>query len=243
MSRLIKIGAILCGTFLLVSGGDSKTMAVEKVNGFSLSKSSITIKEGKSIEIKTSDKSDVKVNFSSDTISKKFSLSADKKNVVLVIKKSDYYYKVKGRKPGKVKLTIKNVENPSLSKDLMVTVKKKGKKVAKRGAGVKTLTFKDFEKAVVKAKGRVAIMFGTEWCHYCQLLDPIYKKVAEKDANVKYYRVDAEKEEELSALFGITAYPYVYLLENDKTIDVAGYYKDWTVDDYIKWANEKKVQR
>lgn len=240
MKNIRKLGLFVCGMLILASLNGSKVVAAEKPENISLSKSSVKVTEGKNITVKASGKATIQVSFSPEKASKKISLSTDKKDTVLVTKISDYYYKVKGLKVGQATITVKSVDNPALTKTLTVTVKKKGKKAAKKALGLQTLTLKNFEKAVVKAKGRVAIMFGTEWCHYCRLLDPIYKKAAEKDANVNYYRVDAEKEEELSELFGITAFPYVYLLENDRTIDITGYMREWSADDYIKWANEKK---
>lgn len=241
MGKYMKIGALILGAITLTLGSVTSALAGEKAEKMTLSKTSIKVTEGKSITIKTSGKASVRVKFSSDVSNKKFSLSTDGKAVVRVTKISDYYYKVKGLKSGKVKLTVKSVEDPSLSKDLTVTVKKKGKKAVKKGAGIRKLTSENFVEEIEKKKGRAAIMFGTTWCGYCKLLDPIYKEVAEKDGNVRYYHVDGDEERfGLVELFGVGGFPSIYLIENKRTIDLGGYIRNWKVADYIKWANEEK---
>lgn len=238
MNKIKKIVSLAVAICIVGAGMVSQVGAEEKAK-MSLSRKSITIKEGKSFTISSKGEGDVKVSFSDKGSDRKIGVTSKDSKKVMIKKVSDTTYKVKGIKAGGAVIQVKYGKDDSLRETITVKVTKK----AKKKPGLRTLIFKDFEKEVVKAKGRVAIMFGTDWCHYCQLLDPIYKKAAEKDGKVKYFRVDAEKEEELSALFGITAYPYVYLLENDKTIDVTGYIRDWSEEDYIKWANEKKVQK
>lgn len=238
MNKIGKVFTLVITILTLGFGFTSQGKATEK-RGLEVSKKEVKIKEGKSFTIKSKGKATVEVRRSSKGKSLKLSVTSSNNKIVEIKKIDDTSYKVKALKTGKATILIKNEEDTPMSEKIVVKVVKKTKKKL----GLRTLTMKNFEKEVVKAKGRVAIMFGTEWCHYCKLLDPIYKKAAEKDAKVKYYRVDAEKEENLSALFGITAYPYVYLLENDKTIDVTGYLRNWNEDDYIRWANEKKVQR
>lgn len=245
MKNIRKLGLFVCGMLILASLNGFKVVAAEKPENISLSKSSVKVTEGKNITVKASGKATIQVSFSPEKSSKKISLSTDKKDIVLVTKISDYYYKVKGLKVGKATITVKSVDNPALTKTLTVTVKKKGKKlskkVEKKGYGIRKLTGKNFVKEIEEKEGRAAIMFGTTWCGYCRLLDPIYKNVAEKDGNIRYYHVDGDEERYgLVELFGVQGFPAIYLVENKRTIDVGGYYKDWMADDYIKWANEKK---
>ena len=54
------------------------------------------------------------------------------------------------------------------------------------------------------------IDFSTTWCGWCTKLHPILEQVAEQyNGQIYVYTLDAEKEPELAALFGVTGYPTV----------------------------------
>ena len=56
------------------------------------------------------------------------------------------------------------------------------------------------------------IDFSTTWCGWCKKLHPILEQVAEQYKDQIYvYTLDAEKEPELAALFGVRSYPTVIL--------------------------------
>lgn len=56
------------------------------------------------------------------------------------------------------------------------------------------------------------IDFSTTWCGWCKKLHPILEKVAEQyKGQIYVYTLDAEKEPELAALFGVEGYPTVVL--------------------------------
>jgi thioredoxin-like negative regulator of GroEL len=56
------------------------------------------------------------------------------------------------------------------------------------------------------------INFSTTWCGWCKKLHPILEQVAEQyKGQIYVYTLDAEKEPELAALFGVTGYPTVVL--------------------------------
>ena len=52
------------------------------------------------------------------------------------------------------------------------------------------------------------IDFYADWCGPCKMVAPILEELAEEyDGKVKIYKVDTEKEQELSAVFGIRSIP------------------------------------
>ena len=56
------------------------------------------------------------------------------------------------------------------------------------------------------------IDFSTSWCGWCKRLHPILEQVAEDyKGQIVVYTVDAEKEREVAALFGVRSYPTVIL--------------------------------
>ena len=69
------------------------------------------------------------------------------------------------------------------------------------------------------------IDFSTSWCGWCKKLHPILEQVAsEYDGQIYVYTLDAEKEQELTALFGVTGFPTIVLcpMEGSPQI-VSGY--------------------
>ena len=101
------------------------------------------------------------------------------------------------------------------------------------------ITGKNFDKEVLKAKGKVIVDYGAKWCGYCQLLKPIYKEAAKIRGLYKFTDVDADEEEELIESQGIESFPTLHLYENGKLIKVGGYMMNMTVWDLIDWIESK----
>lgn len=56
------------------------------------------------------------------------------------------------------------------------------------------------------------IDFSTSWCGWCKRLHPILEQIAEEyKGQIDVYTLDAEKEREVAALFGVRSYPTVVL--------------------------------
>jgi len=53
----------------------------------------------------------------------------------------------------------------------------------------------------------VLIDFWASWCGPCRSFGPVYEKVSEKHQDVKFMKVDTEKEQQLASLFQIQAIP------------------------------------
>ncbi len=69
------------------------------------------------------------------------------------------------------------------------------------------------------------IDFSTTWCKWCTKLHPILEQVAELyEGQIYVYTLDAEKEPEIAAQFGVRSYPTVIFcpMENSPQI-VSGY--------------------
>lgn len=69
------------------------------------------------------------------------------------------------------------------------------------------------------------IDFYTSWCKWCDELHPILEQIAKQyDGQIYVYTLDAEKEPELAALFGVRSYPTVILCPmTDSPQMVTGY--------------------
>jgi len=134
----------------------------------------------------------------------------------------------------KIKVTLS--ANKKISKTIKLSIS--GKKKAVFGEVVK-VTGKNFNKEVLKAKGKVIVDYSAKWCGYCRLLEPIYKEAAKVRPLYKFTVVDADEEEELVEGQGIGGFPTLHLYENGKLIKEGGYMQDMTVWDLIDWIESK----
>lgn len=115
--------------------------------------------------------------------------------------------------------------------------KKSKKKITYKG--IVNITGKNFEKEVIKAKGRVIVDFSAKWCYYCQLLEPLYKEADGKLPQYKFAKVDVDEEEDLAAEQGVFSYPTILIYENGEVIKEGGYKKNMTTDDLVDWIKSK----
>ena len=61
------------------------------------------------------------------------------------------------------------------------------------------------------------IDFYADWCGPCKAVAPILEELSEEyDGQVNIYKIDTEKEEELSALFQIRSIPTMLFIAPDK---------------------------
>jgi thiol-disulfide isomerase/thioredoxin len=71
------------------------------------------------------------------------------------------------------------------------------------------------------------IDFSTTWCGWCKKLHPILEQVAELYAEkIDVYTLDAEKEPELAALFGVRSYPTVIFCPMEGAPRIAQGYRE-----------------
>ena len=63
------------------------------------------------------------------------------------------------------------------------------------------------------------IDFYAEWCGPCKLLAPILAELQEEyKGKIQVYKVDAEKNRELAAVFGVNAYPTIFFIPTGSAI-------------------------
>ncbi|MCD4735531.1 MAG: thioredoxin [Bacteroidales bacterium] len=75
---------------------------------------------------------------------------------------------------------------------------------------------KNSEEWVYEGKLPCIIDFYADWCKPCKLIAPIMAELAQEYAGkVKIYKVNTEKQKELSALFGIRSIPAVLFCPMD----------------------------
>ena len=80
------------------------------------------------------------------------------------------------------------------------------------------------------------IDFYADWCQPCKMLAPILDEIAKTyEGKVDIYKVDTEKEQELSAAFGIRSIPsLLFVPMNDKPQMAAGMLDKKALENVIK---------
>lgn len=81
---------------------------------------------------------------------------------------------------------------------------------------------KNPDKWIFKGNKPMIIDFYADWCAPCRMLSPVLKSLAKKYKDeVIIYKVNTEKERELSAAFGITSLPTLLFIPMDENPQVA----------------------
>lgn len=87
------------------------------------------------------------------------------------------------------------------------------------------LTTKDFQEKIFnyeiekdwKYEGLPAIIdFYADWCGPCKMVAPILEELSkEYEGRLEIYKIDTDKEQELSAVFGIQSIPTLLFIDSD----------------------------
>ena len=230
------LAAVFCVAGLLFMVRTEIFAATDKNSGkIEVSKSKVSLKEGEEITVNNDENADITVEVTTSSKNKGFTVSTkDSKKVK--IKKTNLGFSVTALKSGNAKIKVTLSANKKISKTIKLSIS--GKKKAVFGEVVK-VTGTNFNKEVLKAKGKVIVDYSAKWCGYCKLLEPIFKEAAKIRPLYKFTVVDADEEEELVEGQGIGGFPTLHLYENGKFIKEGGYMQDMTVWDLIDWIESK----
>lgn len=77
-----------------------------------------------------------------------------------------------------------------------------------------------FNKILEKSKKRLLVLdFYADWCPPCKELEPILEKIAkEKSDTVTIYKINVDRNREISNSFRITGIPHVAFFKNKKNV-------------------------
>lgn len=74
-----------------------------------------------------------------------------------------------------------------------------------------------FENAI--GNGSAVVAFGAPWCGYCRRLEPVLAKVADEEADLAFYGINIDNDEDLAARFQIDTVPTVIFFKDGEAKD------------------------
>jgi thioredoxin 1 len=89
----------------------------------------------------------------------------------------------------------------------------------------------DDDRVVLKDIYPKVMYFTAKWCGPCQRISPVFKDLAEKNSGIKFFKIDVDKNNELSTGFEIKSMPTFI------------FFKSKTVNKLLNGANENELRK
>ena len=97
------------------------------------------------------------------------------------------------------------------------------------------ITKDSFAREVEEHKGLVVIDLWAEWCGPCRLLAPVLDELERDYPEVKFCKINIDREPELTQAFGVQSIPMVALVKDNTFIDFSvGYVPRAKLEELIK---------
>ena len=77
----------------------------------------------------------------------------------------------------------------------------------------------DFEEENLKEKGVVVVDFWATWCGPCKMIAPIVEELDEEMSNVKFVKVDVDKNLQIANQYKIVSIPTLKIFKDGKLIN------------------------
>jgi len=68
------------------------------------------------------------------------------------------------------------------------------------------------------SSGLYVLDFHADWCGPCRMISPLLEELDTSNPDINFYKVDVDKETELSTLYGIKNIPTVLMVKDGKII-------------------------
>lgn len=75
-----------------------------------------------------------------------------------------------------------------------------------------------FKKEVLEYKGNVFVDFYAEWCGPCRMTGPIINELAEEIKDMRFVKIDVDKNPELASTYSVSSIPTFIILKDGKQI-------------------------
>lgn len=69
------------------------------------------------------------------------------------------------------------------------------------------------------AEGKTVIDFYASWCGPCKMMNPILEELSSEVPDVKFFKIDVDRELELAMRFNVMSVPTLLVVEDGEIID------------------------
>ena len=76
----------------------------------------------------------------------------------------------------------------------------------------------NFKEQVLDNEGITIVDFFAVWCGPCKIFSPIFEKVSNKFENIKFCKLDVDKNRLIAKQYGVMSIPTIIIFENGKEI-------------------------
>ena len=83
------------------------------------------------------------------------------------------------------------------------------------------VTKDSFKSEVEEAKELVVIDFYADWCGPCRLLAPVMAELEKEYDDVKFCKVDVDKDPDLARMFNIQSIPFIAFVKDNTFLDMS----------------------
>lgn len=77
----------------------------------------------------------------------------------------------------------------------------------------------EFEKEVLNEEGIIVVDFWATWCGPCKMIAPIIEELDEEMSNVKFVKVDVDKNPEIAGEYKIVSIPTLKIFKGGKVVN------------------------
>ena len=84
---------------------------------------------------------------------------------------------------------------------------------------VKHINKDEFEKEVINEEGVVVVDFFATWCGPCKMIAPVIEELANEMENVKFVKVDVDKNPGSAGKYQIQSIPTLLIFKDGKVVD------------------------
>ena len=77
-------------------------------------------------------------------------------------------------------------------------------------------SMEQFEQEVSNENGTIFIDFYATWCMPCKTMTPIIEELAKENKEVKFLKVDVDKNNELATKYNVMSIPTMLIIKNGK---------------------------